>query len=271
MTGRRPLATGCRGNRLFMLDDITPMILTLNEAPNIGRTLERLRWAREILVVDSYSTDETLEIVRRHPQARIVQRPFDTFARQCNFGLDQVRTSWVLSLDADYVLSDELVAELGGLQPAPDAAGFRAAFRYCVFGRPLRASLYPPRTVLYRVARGRYREDGHAHRVQVEGQVVPLRGRIDHDDRKPFDRWLHEQRRYMDQEAQAILAASPGELGWADRLRRSMTVAPLAVLLYTLIGRGLILDGWPGVYYAAQRTYTEWLLLLELLDRRLRG
>ena len=74
-----------------MLDQITPVILTYNEAPNIGRTLERLAWAREIVVVDSFSDDETLAIVDRTPQARLLQREFDCLANQWNFALNEAR------------------------------------------------------------------------------------------------------------------------------------------------------------------------------------
>src|SRR2546430_16708663 len=97
-----------------MLDQITPIILTYNEAPNIGRTLEQLGWARDIVVVDSFSDDETLEIVSSLPQARVFQRKFDSFAGQCNFGLTEtgINSEWVLSLDADYVLTPELIEEI---------------------------------------------------------------------------------------------------------------------------------------------------------------
>src|SRR5882724_13168817 len=132
-----------------MLEKITPVILTYNEAPNIGRTLDQLQWARDIIVIDSGSTDETLAILRRYPHVRVVHRDFDSFASQCNFGLTQVRTEWVLSLDADYELSEELVRELQQLQLPQDVSGYRAAFVYRIHGRPLRGTLYPPRTVLY--------------------------------------------------------------------------------------------------------------------------
>jgi glycosyltransferase involved in cell wall biosynthesis len=68
-----------------VLADITPVILTYNEAANIGRSLERLTWAREVVVVDSGSTDDTLAIVARFPNARVVKRPFDTHAQQWRF------------------------------------------------------------------------------------------------------------------------------------------------------------------------------------------
>src|SRR5262249_10570650 len=98
--------------RLILLNEITPLIITFDEAANIARTLARLKWARRIVVIDSGSTDHTIEIVRSYPQADLFHRPFDDFASQCNFGLGHVTTPWVLSLDADYELSQELVDEL---------------------------------------------------------------------------------------------------------------------------------------------------------------
>ncbi|MCW5550908.1 MAG: glycosyltransferase family 2 protein [Verrucomicrobiae bacterium] len=254
-----------------MLEGISALILTFNESPNLRRTLERLTWATEVVVVDSFSTDDTLAVARSFASVRVVQRPFDTFAGQCNFGLDHVRTPWVLSLDADYVLTEELVAELRSLQPAPDVAGYTAAFIYCIHGRPLRASLYPPRTVLYRRELARYHNEGHGHRVQIDGPVQALRARILHDDRKPLDRWLAEQNRYAVREAEHLLKTPVGELNGADRLRRKVVLAPWLVLLYTLFGKGLILDGWPGWYYVLQRTLAEMILSLRLLEEKLKS
>ena len=83
--------------------EITPLILTFNEKENIARTMAGLSWAKEVLLIDSGSTDGTLEIARSaHPNVRIVTRFFDSFAGQCNFGLTRIVTPWVLSIDADY-------------------------------------------------------------------------------------------------------------------------------------------------------------------------
>src|SRR5476651_2537302 len=120
-----------------MLTDITPLVLTYNEAPNLRRTLDQLTWAREIVIIDSFSTDETLSIARDFPQARIVQRKFDTHTQQWNFGVGQTGTLWVLSLDADYILSETFVKELEAWPPGENVnAGF-SRFCYCVFGRRL--------------------------------------------------------------------------------------------------------------------------------------
>ena len=250
---------------------ITPLILTYNEAPNIRRTLEKLRWAKEITVVDSFSTDETLEILKSFPQVRVVQRTFDTFADQCNFGLEQIKSDWVLSLDADYTLSDALVAEIRGPLASDGVAGFTARFRYYIYGRPLRASLYPPRTVLYQKDKARYRNEGHGHRVQIDGPVQMLFGYIDHDDRKPLERWLGEQLRYSAQEATHLLQTPLPDLNRPDQIRRRVILAPALVFLYTLLGKGLILDGWPGWYYVLQRTLAEIILSLRLIEHKLQG
>ena len=87
-----------------MLDQITPVILTRDEEANIARTLGQLRWAREVVVVDSFSTDGTLAAARRFPNVHVYERVFDTLAKQWTFALEQVGTPWFLSMDADYFL-----------------------------------------------------------------------------------------------------------------------------------------------------------------------
>jgi glycosyltransferase involved in cell wall biosynthesis len=251
-----------------MLEQITPLILTFNEAPNIERTLKQLRWANDIVVIDSYSHDNTLEIVSRQRQARVLQRVFDGFASQCNYGLEHgaISTEWVLNLDADYVLTDELIDELKSLKPDRSINGYQARFVYCVNGQRLRSGIYPSVTVLFRKAKASYQADGHAHRVVVDGQIAHLRSAILHDDRKPLSRWFQAQARYTELEAKKLQTAAPGSLSWTDRIRRWRIVAPPAMLFYCLVFRGGVLDGWGGFYYAFQRTFAELMLSLYLFD-----
>ncbi|MCX8090761.1 MAG: glycosyltransferase family 2 protein [Verrucomicrobiae bacterium] len=251
-------------------NEITPLILTWNEAPNIGRTLERLTWARRIVVVDSFSTDETEAICRRFPQVDFVQRKFDDHPAQWNFGLAQVQSEWALTLDADYVLSDELVSELKHWRPGDAVDAAFAAFRYCIFGRPLRASLYPPRAVLCRPKRCHYEADGHTQRLAIPGGTARLRGVIFHDDRKPLSRWLQMQDRYARLEAEKLLSTPRAALSWPDRLRRWMWPAPVLVFCHTLLGKGLLFEGWRGWYYVLQRTLAETLLALRLMEAKMR-
>jgi len=254
-----------------VLDQITPLILTYNEAPNIGRTLERLSWARDIVVIDSFSSDETVEIASRFPQTRILQRKFDTHRNQWTFGLKEsgIKSDWVLALDADYVLTPELVEELRVLQPSAVTQGYRAGFVYCIKGRPIRGSAYPPVIALYRRANANYIQDGHTQRIKVEGEVKDLRSPIMHDDRKPLGHWIQAQSRYMKLEAEKLLQSDSAQLGWADRLRKARVVAPFVMFFYCTLVKGAILDGRIGLYYAFQRTFSELLLSLYLIEHDL--
>lgn len=253
-----------------MRDLVTPVLITFNEAPNIARTLDKLIWAKRIVVIDSGSTDGTTAILARYPQVETIYRRFTDFAEQWNFGLAQVASPWVLSLDADYQLSDALIAEILALSPGEQVSGYTAQFTYYIYGHALRGSLYPDRTVLFRKSRAIYRMDGHTQRVVVEGPVLALLSRIYHDDRKPLSRWVVSQQRYARDEAEHLLAMPRAALNRADKLRLMACPAPFAALLYVLLAKGCILDGWPGWLYALQRTVAEMLLAIELVERRFR-
>lgn len=251
-----------------MLDQITPLILARDEEANIGRTLAQLAWARDVVVVDSHSTDRTVEIARAFPNVRLFEREFDSLAEQSNFGLQQVRTPWVLLLDADYYVPAEFVDELRGLAPPPSIRAYSSGFDYAVNGRTLRASLYPARIVLLLREHATVWQDGHAHRVLVDGDVARLKSKIVHDDRKTFARFVERQKRYMRQEAEKLRHVDPRALSRSGRVRRLVVVAPFAVLVHTLFVKGLILDGLPGLRYTWERFVAELILSRELLRRR---
>jgi glycosyltransferase involved in cell wall biosynthesis len=252
-----------------MLDQITPLVLTYNEAPNIERTLSRLTWAKRIVVIDSFSTDATSDIVKCFAPAIVIQRKFDSHAAQWNFGLQQIQTPWVLSLDADFVLSQEFIEEVKNLSANGEADGFSAPIKYCIWGNPLRRSLCPPHVVLFRTDKAGFHDEGHTQRVQVQGRLRSLRSVIFHDDRKPIDRWLVDQNRYMIKEAHFLSTTPTDRLNWPDRIRRHIVFAPALMFAYALVGKGLIFDGWPGCYYVFQRTLAETLLSLRLLELKL--
>jgi len=255
-----------------VLEKITPVILTFNEEANIARTLERLGWARDIIVVDSLSTDATASIVSGMATVRLFQRAFDSHAQQWNFAIDatSITTEWFLALDADYVLSDALIGELAALQPEHNINGYSAGFRYCIGGSPLRGTLYPDVTILCRCGFARYQQEGHTQRVAVTGAVRTLKSKVLHDDRKPLARWIASQQHYARLEAEYLLAGPNYTFGFMDRIRRWAWLAPILVFFYTLVVKGCIFDGWRGWFYVLQRTFAEALIALEIVDRRLR-
>jgi glycosyltransferase involved in cell wall biosynthesis len=254
-----------------MLDRITPLLLTFNEEANIARTLDCLGWAREVVVLDSGSTDETIEIISRYKNVRLLTRQFDSHAKQWNFGLLEsgIQTEWVLALDADYVLDDHFISGLKSIEPASEINGYSAQFRYCINGQILRGSLYPAVTVLYRREGARYFQDGHTQRISLEGKIGSLPGFIKHDDRKPLDRWLSAQVRYARLELGHLNGTSFRQLSWPDRLRLFYFLMPAMAVFYCLFIKRGILDGREGLIYAMQRSIAESILSIVLLESKL--
>lgn len=250
---------------------VTPIILTYNEAPNIRRSLSRLTCFDEVLVLDSGSSDQTLAMVEEFPNVRTMHRPFDSFSGQWNYALREggVRTEWVLAMDADYILTDAFLDELSRLAPLPGTKGYRIAFDYCVFGKKLSATLYPPIVALHCHQDTHYIQDGHAMRAQVSGGIANMKSRIQHDDRKPLARWVASQSKYAEQECELLLSIPTRDLRIQDRLRRMIFIAPWLVPLYCMtVGRGA-LDGWAGMYYVLQRGVAEALLAIKLIEKKL--
>lgn len=252
-----------------MLEQITPVILTYNEAPNIRRTLDALRWAKRVVVMDSYSNDDTESICKEYHNTDFVQREFDQHAQQWNAAINHnITTPWILALDADYVLSKALINELSELVPANTTQGFWVSFIYKINGQPLSGSLYPPVISLYRNGAGHYQQDGHTQRLQISGDLAHLNNKIYHDDQKSWNRWLDSQKKYAKQEAAKLAEASFSALPIQDKLR-VIGLAPLVVIPYTLFIKGIIINGLPGLQYTWQRLIAECCLQVARLRKKL--
>lgn len=238
------------------LNKITPIILTYNEQCNIGDTLSRLRWANTILIVDSFSTDQTISIVQSTANVKCVQHIFSTHAEQWNFALSLCKTPWALTLDADYKVSTEFVSELKTLN-LDTTTIFSAPLQFCVFGKPLLCSILPPRPVLFQPDSAVYYDDGHTQRLDYSHPVLPLKTPLLHDDRKPFTRWLSNQVRYARLEALKLRSGSFLADTTAGKLRRIPFLLALLMPAHILFCKKGILEFWHGWYYAGQRSLVE--------------
>jgi len=258
---------------MSFIDGITVVMLTYNEEENIARTLEALRAFSDVLVVDSGSTDATPEIAMQYDNVRIVTRKFDSHAAQWNYGLEASgeERNWILALDADYVVSEELLNEMSRLDPDSTVGGYWIGFDYCVYGRRLSRAIYPPVVALFRRLGAAYVQDGHTQRVRVSGPTLRLQERMLHDDRKSLDRWLTSQASYSRLEADRLIATPWADLSLRQRIRRVGLIAPWLVPLYCLIACRGILDGWAGIFYALQRGMAEAILAIRLLEARVRA
>ena len=255
--------------QLQMLEQITPVLLTYNEEQNIGRTLSHLNWAKDIVVVDSGSTDGTLAALTHFPNVRVFNRPFDTHGNQWRYAAQETKiaTDWLLRLDADYQVSDALVAELARLDPNAAVSAYRIGFDYTVFSRKLLSSLYPPKPIVLRKGCFSVSDKGHADVWDVHGHVVTLNARIVHDDWKPISHWLIKEAQVLQREVDWTRVRKTSLVRW---LRIRPPLMPMIVFLYCLFGKGLILNGRAGMFYALQRMVAEAVLSLMLLEEKLR-
>jgi glycosyltransferase involved in cell wall biosynthesis len=246
------------------LAGVTPVILTMNEEPNIARVLGDLAWAERIIVVDSGSTDATQEIAAGFRNVSWTVRPFDTHRAQWQFAVDAANTPYVLALDADYRVPTAFTAELESFLVSEHLAGV-AAFDYCIQGRRLRGSVYPPKIVVFRRDAIRISQPGHSQEMSVDGSPYRFQARLVHDDRKPLDRFVSSQLAYARLEAERLGRTRAQR--WQDRLRRT-ALMPLIIGPGAYLAAGGPLAGRAAIHYAWERTVFETLLALEILRRK---
>jgi glycosyltransferase involved in cell wall biosynthesis len=243
---------------------ISATIITFNEEQNIEAALESLAWADEIIIVDSQSTDRTVEIARRFTD-RIFIRAWPGYSAQKNFAAEQARYDWVFNLDADERVSPELAREIESLKngPEPDAAGFEIPRATFYLGRWIKHSGWHPdfKLRLYNRNAGRWRGNFVHESVEVNGRVARLRGEILHYSVGNASE--HHQRidRYTTLAALESYSRS-------ERPRFvSLMLAPMAAFIRSYFFKLGFLDGTAGLaiaYFAAYYVFLKKLKLWEI-------
>jgi len=193
--------------------DVAVILLTYNEEVNIAQALGSVAgWAQELFVLDSFSTDRTLEIAGEYP-CHIVQHRFENYATQRNYALDHlpITSEWVLFLDADEWLPAPLKQEISTvLATAPAANGFTLNRRLFWMGRWIRRGYYPARILrLFRRGKGRCEDREVNEHLIVEGETAQLKHDFMHEDRKGVTEWIAKHNRYATLEAQALVNSAP--------------------------------------------------------------
>lgn len=246
---------------------ITATVITLNEEHNIAAALESLAWAHEIIVVDSESTDRTVEIAHRFTD-RVFVRSWPGYSNQKNFAAQQAANDWIFSLDADERVSPELIESILELKShsAPEPAGFEMARRTFYLGRWIKHSGWWPeyKVRLYDRRRARWEGSFVHETLEVNGRVDRLDGTLLHYT--VTDAAEHHLR--MDR--YTTLAAEELHMRGKRASAGSLVVSPVVVFLRSYLFKLGFLDGVPGLAIARFAAHYEFLKNLKLWEMRSR-
>jgi glycosyltransferase involved in cell wall biosynthesis len=246
-----------------MKQQLTVIVPTFNEERNIVACLASVDWADEILVVDSFSTDKTLELARSRA-TRVLEHEYVNSATQKNWTIPQAAHDWVMILDADEQVSPELAGEIREiLERGPSKDGYVIKRLNHFHGQPIRHGGWGRDKVLrlFNKEKGSY-QDKHVHaEVEVRGDIGELRHLIHHDTFRGFDDYMRKVERYA---------------GWgAEDLRRKgrrarsvdLMFRPLARFIKRYVIQRGFLDGAAGLMISGIDMYAVFLKYARLWEK----
>lgn len=188
---------------------LSVILITYNEAARLRDTLNAVAWADEIVVVDSGSTDGTVEIAREFTDKVLVTEDWPGFGPQKNRALDMATGDWVLSIDADERVTPALAEEIRTMLAAPKADVFALPRLSSFLGRPMRHGGWWPDEVvrLFRRGSARFSDDVVHERLVFSGKFLSLREPLEHDSIRNLEQMLDKINRYSSAGAERMAKA----------------------------------------------------------------
>lgn len=250
-----------------MRSRLSVAIITLNEEERLRACLEGVAWADEIVLVDAGSSDKTAEIAREFTD-RVLFRAWEGYAAQKNHALTQCRHPWLLSLDADELVSPELRAEIEMvLEQDGPADGYEIPRKNIFLGRFIRHGTWYPdyQLRLFRRGRGAFQPASVHESVRVEGRTDRLHAPLIHQSYRSIEEFVARANRYSTLAAEELAARGRGG-GWGDLLLRP---AWRFFSMY-ILHRGF-LDGWRGLLLALLYAHYVFLRAAKVREVTLRG
>lgn len=237
-------------------------MICYNEEGILGKSLSSVQWADEIVVVDSFSTDRSLEITKEYTH-RVYQHDWQGYGKQKNLALTYAGNPWVLSLDADEVVSPELAREIQAVmtrEPLQD--GYRIPRKTCYLGRFLDHVWYPDYKVrLFRRNYVQWGEEKVHETLHLHGSVGTLRNPLLHYSFSSIQDHLETIQRYTTSGAEELAAR-----GRRFSLFR-LFVSPLAMFLKHYVMKRGFMDGLPGLIACILSGLHEFIKYAKLYER----
>lgn len=247
------------------MQKLSVVTVTKNEEAKIGMCLESVKWAAEIIIIDSYSTDATVDICSKYT-SKVIHREWPGYASQKNFGIDKASGDWILILDADEQVSDELREEIQALLQENSAAdGYHIPFKNYLGKRWLKhGGLYPDLHLrLFKKGKARYGNKEIHETLEFDGAAGVLSGAIIHYTYDDFADYLNKVNRYTTLEAN-FLSQQGYKVKWLDLIK------PIGKFFQLYIFKFGYKDGLSGLVNAvflAVYMFIKYVKVLELLRK----
>ncbi|MBU4129057.1 glycosyltransferase family 2 protein [bacterium] len=226
---------------------LSVIIITKNEEENIRDCLKSVKWADEIVIVDSFSHDRTVEIAKEYTD-KILQQEWMGYGRQKNLALEKATGEWVLNIDADERVTQELAREIKEAIQEKQYDGYYIPNKAYFLGKWMRHSGWYPdyHLRLFKKGKGRFNERMVHEAVQAEGKKDYLKGAIEHFTARSIGEYL----RRLDKYARLTIKEREGRAGWY----RIFFHPPFTFFKMYIIKRGF-LDGIHGLILALCHSY----------------
>lgn len=241
---------------------LSVLIITLNEEHRIKSLLEDIDFADEIIVVDSYSTDQTVAITERFSNVKLLQNEFINYTSQRNFALDQAKNNWVLFLDADEQLTTNLKTEIVSTINSKKPASAYFIYRTFMFkNRKLNFSGWQTDKIfrLFNKSNCRYNEERMVHeKLIVNGSVSALKNKIIHFSYTSYKEYKKKMYHY------GVLKANEKIKKGQKPSYLLMVFHPLYTFLYQFIIRLGFLDRTKGIIICYLNAYSIFVRYNEL-------
>lgn len=259
---------------------------------NITRCLEAIGAIADVVIVDSFSTDETLRLAETaRPDVRVFSHAFEDFGDQRNWALSHCapRYPWVLFVDADEYCTPAFLEELAAFAAAPGGyAGAFVAGKSYFLGRWVKySSLYPSYQLrLLRLGQVRYRKEGHGQKEVTDRALCYFTEGWRHEGfSKGVHQWIERQNRYGTEEVGSILELRKEPIGWRElfshepvkrrrclkRIGAKLPLRPLVRFCYVYVLKKGFLDGLPGLLYCLLYLCNDIHLIVKIREQRYRG
>ena len=245
-----------------MINKLTSILITKNEEANIKRCLASIKdISDEIIIVDSGSTDKRLKIAKSF-NAKIINKGFDNFASQRNFALSKAENDWVLSLDADEEISQELREEISKAIEAEEFDGYLIPRKNIIFGKEINHTRWSPdkHIWLFKKSKSKFINSIHEE-VEVKGRVGELKNSKIHYSHKNIHEFIKKINFYTDLEA-IKLKNENVKFGFTKMLYE----AKKSFMGRFLIKKGF-LDGWRGFMLSYLRAIYKLILWVKVWEQ----